>query len=187
MATTPRTGSSAATRRASTRRASTHAKTAAALLASALAAATPLGCMSRMGNAEVRHVRGAPCFTLDEDETSDEGFWLHAMTVYDTTTGPPTSVWSIVSQAQSLRVPASACIPYGDVPPGYSSEPPAPLQRGRVYTVSVNASTDGRNRRSQAHSTKFCVLPQPDGSVRPIPLDPESRAWREEFCPPHAR
>jgi hypothetical protein len=116
---------------------------------------------SRMGDAEVRLQQGQPCFGVTASEAAAApSLALNALLVHDLAVQPPRQVWSLLVRPQAAALPldAAACVPFGQVPPGYDAEPALPLQAGRAYEVYLNAAPERGRRVRQGYNARFCLL-----------------------------
>ena len=135
------------------------------------------GCAgSRMGDAEVRLQQGLPCFGVTASEAAaSPSLALNALLVHDLAVQPPRQVWSLLvrPQAPALRLTATACVPFGQVPAGYDGETALPLQPGHAYEVYLNAAPERGPRVRQGYNARFCV--QGSATAAQVqPLSPDS-------------
>lgn len=128
---------------------------------------------SRMGEAQVRLLQGAPCFGVTADEAAAApALVLNAVLVHDLAMQPPRQVWSLLvrPQAATLSLGAAACVQYGQVPTGYDGEPAQPLQAGHAYEVYLNAAPERGPRVRQGYNARFCVQGgQPTVQLQALP------------------
>jgi hypothetical protein len=135
------------------------------------------GCFgSRMGQADARLDQGRPCFGVSPSESRGPDLQLQAIILYDTSTTPPTEVWSVGSEANAplLPIPPPRCVRIDERPAGYRVESSSvPLERGRVYEVYVNAKPPTNRGNTMAYTQRFC-LDGAEGAARIIPLPPNA-------------
>lgn len=115
---------------------------------------------SRVGDAEVRLQQSLPCFGVTPREAeASPTLALNALLVHDLAVQPPRQVWSLLvrPQAPALPLTATACVPYGQVPPGYDGEAAQPLQAGHAYEVYLNAAPERGPRLRHGYNARFCV------------------------------
>lgn len=129
---------------------------------SALLAAIPAACAGnyQVGDAIVTDRGGSPCFLLSNADLAEK---IEAISVYDSTTSPPHSVWRVLANKDSKLSPKPEnCILYGtkmgtwSVNSEFSSKAQA-LKARTIYEVVIIAPREGGNDPIHHYRAKFCL------------------------------
>jgi hypothetical protein len=138
---------------------------------------------SRMADAEVRLQGLAPCFGISIREEQDRGVpILKAMDVTDVL--QKKSIWGffIPKKNDHLKMPASYCAPYGQIPPGGIGDAAPALENGRMYDIYLNGRTADPGDSTMGYQARFCLFERPDGGLRLVQFAPGSPGWRQGSC-----
>lgn len=164
-------------------------RTASLLVGAALAIASA-GCTasSRVADAVVTEVDGAPCFTVPNNDETRAGVPLFGVSVTKSNgpgaTARPEEVWNSFFEpmGKSAQLKPQNCIRYGVSPPSARHDVLIALLPYVVYKVVLNAVPEGSNLRG--YSAEFCVIPTVGKKprVQVVLWDAKASRWRYELC-----
>ena len=138
-----------------------------------------------MGDAAVKDENGVPCFTITEKEQRRAGVpLLGSLIVNEETNEQRRDIWlfGLNPPGRTQPMPASACILYGQAPPGAEVTKAAePLQTGRLYGVFLHARPVDTTDPTFGYDAKFCLVAQAGGGVK-VHQVVYKDGWRVEEC-----
>jgi hypothetical protein len=148
-------------------------------------ALTPIACAgtSQFKDAVVSEVDDQPCFATS-DVTAMRN--LQAVVVYDQSTAPPTSTWTVLMDPKREPPSATGCVRYGQK---FESQNPAQsaakLRIGQAYEVYLNAPPTDPSDPTRGYRAQFCLALEAGSTktkVRQISWDKQLNKWSYEVC-----
>ena len=150
--------------------------------------ATGCSATSRMGSVVVTQVGDVPCFALEDTRATRTGDpRLFAIDVYTFEARAGEPIWSFTVPFAGPGVPAppTSCVTYGQVlPTAAQIRPPQALHTGVVYVIWIGARVKELSTSTQGYLAEFCLLRQPDQTLRihQVRWDSSAGEWQREIC-----
>lgn len=148
---------------------------------------------SSLPDAQIKQVRGKPCFTIHDTNGTPQVIKLFSLYVAKKGKkggewpSSPESVWGfeISPPGNSIELGSDSCISFGELPVASEEIQKAhPLVPYQIYIVDIGGRPKAGNSSVLGYVAEFCIKPTQDGYVQviQIPWDKAAGKWRYGLC-----